>query len=108
MRPEVSGMQHGATSVWHRGSVAGWFFALVCVAVASDARAQDWLKSVPQVALASSDITLRQHAEAAKPFTVAGQCGAFLGEQDGSFEAWEFPIKLLSHFTIRADVEGYD
>jgi glycogen debranching enzyme len=57
--------------------------------------------------LAASELTLRQHAEAGKPFTVAGQCGAFMGEQNGSFEAWVFPVKLLSHFTISAAMEGY-
>src|ERR1700733_9790015 len=106
MRPEVNGMQHGATSVWHRGRLVGWFFAVLIFAIAgAGASAQDWLSTVPRVALASNDITLRQHAESAKPFTVAGECGAFFGEQNGSFEAWEFPVKLISHFTIRADVE---
>jgi hypothetical protein len=62
---------------------------------------------VPEFPLAASTLTLRQHAEAGKPFTVAGECGAFMGEQNGSFEAWIFPVKLLSHFTIAASVEGY-
>jgi hypothetical protein len=30
-----------------------------------------------------------------------------MGEQNGSFEAWIFPVKLLSHFTISAAVEGH-
>ena len=30
-----------------------------------------------------------------------------MGEQNGSFEAWVFPVKLLSHFVISAAVEGY-
>jgi glycogen debranching enzyme len=67
----------------------------------------DWLKAVPSFPLLVSDMTLRGGAEAAKPFTVAGECGAFMGEQNGSFEAWVFPVKLLSHFTISAAVEGY-
>jgi hypothetical protein len=69
--------------------------------------APDWLKPVEAFPLASSDLTIRQHAESGKPFTVAGECGAFMGEQNGSFEAWIFPVKLLSHFTISAAVEGY-
>jgi glycogen debranching enzyme len=69
--------------------------------------ANDWLKPIPQFPLAPSDLTIRQHAESAKPFTVAGPCGAFMGEQNGSFEAWAFPVKLLSHFTISAAVQGY-
>jgi glycogen debranching enzyme len=50
---------------------------------------------------------LRQHAEALKPFTVAGQSGVLLGQQDGTFEAWLLPLKLLSHLTIEANIEGY-
>jgi len=67
----------------------------------------EWLKPVPEFPLADSDLTIRQHAEAGKPFTVAGECGAFLGEQNGGFEAWVFPVKLLSHFAISAEVAGY-
>ena len=56
---------------------------------------------------AMGGLTIRRHVEPGKPFTVAGPCGAMLGEQDGSFEAWTFPVKLISHFTISAAVEGY-
>src|ERR1700739_2664431 len=34
---------------------------------------------------------------AVKPFSVVGPRGALLGQQDGSFEAWIFPWKILSH-----------
>ncbi len=107
-----------ATSVWHGWRCAGAFFALALglgvalgmsggAAWAQTAPSLDWLKPAPQFPLAASELTLRQHAEAGKPFTVAGQCGAVMGEQNGSFEAWVFPVKLLSHFTISAAVEGY-
>ena len=107
-----------ATSVWHGWRCAGAFFAPAFglgvalgmsggAAWAQTAPSLDWLKPAPQFPLAASELTLRQHAEAGKPFTVAGQCGAFMGEQNGSFEAWVFPVKLLSHFTISAAVEGY-
>src|SRR5271170_4615129 len=99
------------TSVWHSAKYAGVLFALagLLCGISEKSRAQslEWLKPLPQFPLASSDLTLRQHAEAGKPFTVAGECGAFMGEQNGSFEAWIFPVKLLSHFTISAEVEGY-
>ena len=44
---------------------------------------------------------------ALKPFTVAGERGVLLGQQDGTFEAWILPVKLLSHLTIEAEIEGY-
>jgi glycogen debranching enzyme len=112
-------------SVWHGKRYAGMLFAFALVAgvamssvfaetaFALSAEAgtatapADWLQALPWFPLATSDLTIRQHTEAGKPFTVAGECGAFMGEQNGSFEAWLFPIKLLSHFTISAEVEGY-
>jgi hypothetical protein len=45
--------------------------------------------------------------EAGKPFTVAGERGAIFGEQSGSFEAWLYPIKILSHFSITAELADY-
>jgi glycogen debranching enzyme len=50
---------------------------------------------------------IRAHSETLKPFTVAGERGVVLGQQDGTFEAWVLPVKLLSHLTIEANVEGY-
>ncbi len=69
---------------------------------------ENWLKTIPAFPIAESPITLRQHVESEKPFTVAGACGAMMGQQDGSFESWIFPVKLFSHLTIEAHVDGYD
>ncbi len=48
-----------------------------------------------------------RNAEAEKPFTVAGPQGAVLGQQDGKFEAWVWPVKLLSNLRITAELENY-
>ena len=50
---------------------------------------------------------LRQAVQTGEPFTVAGQRGVLVGQQQGTFEAWILPVKLLSHLTIEANVEGY-
>ena len=42
-----------------------------------------------------------------KPFTVSGPSGAILGQQDGSFEAWIFPWKVLSNLRISAEMQNY-
>src|SRR5690242_10253955 len=42
-----------------------------------------------------------------KPWTVAGERGALLGRQNGEFEAWLWPVKILSHFQIRAELADY-
>ncbi len=67
-----------------------------------------WLQPVAKFPLADDPIALRRHTEAEKPFTVAGECGAMMGQQDGRFESWIFPVKLFSHMTIEAHVDGYD
>ena len=67
-----------------------------------------WLKPVSIFTLAQHPLTIRRPAEPEKPFTVAGQCGAMLGQQDGKFESWIFPVKLFSEMSIEARVDGYD
>jgi glycogen debranching enzyme len=44
---------------------------------------------------------------AQKPFSVIGPRGAVLGQQDGGFEAWIFPWKILSHMRITAEMNDY-
>jgi len=63
--------------------------------------------SIPGIAFDSSGPVLRAHMESQKPFTVAGERGVILGQQDGTFEAWVLPVKLLSHLTIEARIQGY-
>jgi hypothetical protein len=75
---------------------------------AQDASHGDWLTPIANISLRADPIALRHHAEAEKPFTVAGECGAMMGQQTGSFESWIFPIKLFSDLTITAHVDGYD
>jgi glycogen debranching enzyme len=41
------------------------------------------------------------------PWTVAGEHGALFGRQSGEFEAWLWPVKILSHFKIRAELDRY-
>jgi glycogen debranching enzyme len=64
-------------------------------------------RSIPEFPLNDSGPVILAHAEAEKPFTVAGERGVVVGQQDGQFEAWVLPVKLLSHLTIEANIEGY-
>ncbi len=41
------------------------------------------------------------------PFSVEGEHGAILGEEDGHFEAWQWPVKVLSGFRISAELADY-
>ncbi len=63
--------------------------------------------AVAPIALDTSGPVIRAHAELLKPFTVAGERGVLVGQQDGTFEAWLLPVKVLSHLTIEANVDGY-
>lgn len=65
------------------------------------------LRPVAAFPMREDGLVLRRHVSAGQPFTVAGPEGVIVGEQQGSFEAWVLPVKLLSHFTIEAQVEGY-
>ena len=63
--------------------------------------------SIPAIPFDTAGPVIRAHTEPLKPFTVAGERGVLVGLQDGTFEAWLLPIKLLSHLTIEAEIEGY-
>ena len=65
------------------------------------------LAPVANVALYTAGPMLRESAQPQKPFTVAGERGVLLGQQDGTFEAWVLPVKLLSNLRIEANVQGY-
>jgi glycogen debranching enzyme len=75
-------------------------------AAASAIHAQNFT-AIPAIPFSTAGPVLQAHTEPLKPFTVAGERGVILGQQDGTFEAWALPVKLLSHFTIEAQVEGY-
>ena len=80
--------------------------ALLFVAATTQAQAPAF-NSVPGIPFDSAGPVIRAHSETEKPFTVAGERGVVLGQQNGSFEAWVLPVKLLSHLTIEANIEGY-
>ena len=42
-----------------------------------------------------------------RPWTVAGEHGALFGRQNGKFEAWLWPMKILSDFRINAELADY-
>jgi len=84
--------------------------AIMLVATSSAIHAQPSgrsFRTIPAFPLNTSGPVIRANAEAEKPFTVAGEHGVVVGQQNGAFEAWLLPAKLLSHLTIEANIEGY-
>lgn len=65
------------------------------------------LNWISPLAVTSSGPVLRESAQPQKPFTVAGEHGVLLGQQDGTLEAWVLPVKLLSNLRIEANVADY-
>lgn len=59
---------------------------------------------VSRFALPSVALSIDQAAQPRKPFSVEGETAAILGRQDGSFELWVFPVKVLAHVHICAEL----
>lgn len=70
-------------------------------------QAQSPLRPVGRFPVGRNPLTITRSVEAAKPFTVAGEYGAIFGEQNGTFEAWVYPVKILSGFRIHAELADY-
>ena len=49
------------------------------------------LSSIPAIPFDDSGPVIRAQADPQKPFTVAGERGVLVGQQDGGFEAWVLP-----------------
>jgi glycogen debranching enzyme len=81
---------------------------LASTAAAAQQSAGAALHPIEGLHLREDGPVLRSSVQFGQPFTVAGMQGVVLGQQQGTFEAWVLPVKLLSQMTIEADVQGYD
>ncbi|MFZ0747696.1 MAG: hypothetical protein WAM85_25050 [Terracidiphilus sp.] len=82
-------------------------FALASASVFASPAREPVFNSIPAIQFDTTGPVIRAQVQPEKPFTVAGERGVLLGQQDGSFEAWVLPLKLLSHLAIEANIEGY-
>jgi glycogen debranching enzyme len=82
-------------------------FLVAAISAASAQTPPPTLSPIAPVAFDTSGPVLRAPTDSVKPFTVAGEHGVLVGQQNGVFESWILPVKLISHFTIEADVAGY-
>jgi len=83
-------------------------FIVIQFLLATFALAQEkTFEPIAKFPLAESPLKITQLAVPKRPFTVAGERGAVLGQQDGSFELWSFPYKLLQHARLFAEIDGY-
>jgi hypothetical protein len=85
--------------------------SLICgtlVLPLATATAEAPFTSVAHFRLGSNPLVIRQPAQANRPFSVTGERGAILGQQDGSFELWLLPVKMLHNARLSATLQGYD
>src|SRR4051794_39062426 len=83
---------------------AGWMF--LCIGFTSVLCAAD-LEPLPSLPEPNNPLQITSRSQAGQPWTVAGERGALFGRQSGKFEAWLWPVKLLSNFSIRAELSDY-
>ena len=66
------------------------------------------LAPVPSFSLNSnSGLHISRETDPQRPFSVIGPRGAVLGQEDGSYEVWLFPWKVLANMRITARMENY-
>jgi hypothetical protein len=83
------------------------FFSVVVMVCGAAVAQTAALQPIDAFSVKEDGLAIWRHVEAGKPFTVASARGVIPGQQEGTFEVWVLPVKLLSHFAIRANVEGY-
>jgi hypothetical protein len=63
--------------------------------------------TVPRFARETSPIALEGPARPSVYLEASGRRAAFLGREDGSFEAWVYPMKVLHGFELAFGIEDY-
>jgi hypothetical protein len=93
----------------HRRLSAVQFFCGLFALAAAAAFAQEppALAPIARIAVKPDPLAIAAPAGTHDPFALAGPQGAILGERTGAFEAWIWPVKLLSSFAITADLADY-
>jgi hypothetical protein len=81
---------------------------LLAVAVALPCNAADPVTGVvPRFAREPNPIALAGPARPSRYMEASGRRAAFLGREDGSFEAWAYPLKILHDFRLSFGISAY-
>jgi hypothetical protein len=83
------------------------FGVAISLASALSMRGQGVFATVPAFALDSNPLVIERPARQNQPFSVVGERGAILGQQDGTFELWSLPVKVLHGVHLTAHLDGY-
>lgn len=63
--------------------------------------------TIPRFEMPPSEIALTGPARPSAYMEASGRRAAFLGREDGSFEAWVYPIKILHGFELAFAIDDY-
>ena len=63
--------------------------------------------TVPRLALRPNPVALAGPARPTRFMEASGRRAAFLGREDGTFEAWAYPLKILHGFNLSFGVAAY-
>jgi glycogen debranching enzyme len=80
-----------------------WFFG----AMAATAQPVAALHPIERFPIRHDPLSILRPVQPAKPFTVPGERSGIFGEQNGAFEAWLYPVKILSQFSMTAELADY-
>lgn len=83
------------------------FGAAITLSTIPSVHAQGAFTTVPAFALNSNPLVIDRPARQNQPFSVVGEQGAILGQQDGRFELWSLPVKVLHSVHLTAHLDGY-
>ncbi len=64
--------------------------------------------TIPRFAFDPNPIALSGEAQGRRFMEASGRQAAFLGREDGSFEAWVYPLKVLHDFDLSFGVAAYN
>ena len=93
----------GNGSIFQRLAVLAYFCLLAQLSVASSSTSAQ--QSLPED-LPQSGVALHDSPNPLRFFDVTGRASAVFGQQNGQFEAWIYPIKLLHNFRLEFQQEG--
>ncbi len=81
---------------------------LLAAAVALPCRASDPAAGiVPRFARDANPIAITGDARPTRYLEASGRRAAFIGREDGSFEAWAYPLKILHDFHLSFGIAAY-
>lgn len=72
-----------------------------------EARPSETGAAVPRFAIGDNPIALVGPARPAQYVEASGRRAALLGREDGSFEAWAYPLKILHDFSLSFQTPAY-